>query len=358
MRLDLGCGAKKVALFTTSLAAGGAEKSLLRIAECLTDQGKQVLLIVASLDGVIQKPERLEIKHLSKRAIVRFSLLRKLWLATRLKWVLLSNNCDLVISTLPTADEIVALSRFPKTIFRIANLYGLDVDAQRSELKRRRRLRRYRKLYENRPIVCTTEYMAEHMRTYFGARKISVIHNFNDQPWCSDISQPVFQQSYCIHIGRFVPQKRHQFLLEVWASRGSLPDLVLLTQHSPELDIEIQRLGLEDRVIVVGYVQDPMPLIGASQCLVLCSDYEGFPSVLLEAMHAKTRIASGSCGGVASEICSRVPEVICRNDSIQEFGADLEEILKRPVPDYSTTLSWYSRERANHLWSALIDQMV
>jgi len=207
-------------------------------------------------------------------------------------------------------------------------------------------------------IVCTTEYMAEHMRTYFRARKISVIHNFNDQPWCSDISQPVFQQSYCIHVGRFVPQKRHQFLLEVWASRGSLPDLVLLTQHSPELDIEIQRLGLEDRVIVVGYVQDPMPLIGASQCLVLCSDYEGFPSVLLEAMHAKTRIASGSCGGVASEICSRVPEVICRNDSIQEFGADLEEILKRPVPDYSTTLSWYSRERANHLWSALIDQMV
>ena len=358
MRLDRGCGAKKVALFTTSLAAGGAEKSLLRIAECLTDQGKQVLLIVASLDGVIQKPERLEIKHLSKRAIVRFSLLRKLWLATRLKWVLLSNNCDLVISTLPTADEIVALSRFPKTIFRIANLYGLDVDAQRSESKRRRRFRRYRKLYEDRPIVCTTEYMAEHMRTYFGARKISVIHNFNDHPWCADDSRVAFQQRYCIHVGRFVPQKRHQFLLEVWASRGGLPDLVLLTQHSPKLDIEIQRLGLEGRVIVVGYVQDPMPLIGASQCLVLCSDYEGFPSVLLEAMHAKTRIASGSCGGVASEICSRVPEVICRNDSIQEFGADLEEILKRPVPDYSTTLSWYSRERANHLWSALIDQMV
>ena len=358
MRLDRGCGAKKVALFTTSLAAGGAEKSLLRIAECLTDQGKQVLLIVASLDGVIQKPERLEIKHLSKRAIVRFSLLRKLWLATRLKWVLLSNNCDLVISTLPTADEIVALSRFPRTIFRIANLYGLDVDAQRSESKRRRRFRRYRKLYEDRPIVCTTEYMAEHMRTYFGARKISVIHNFNDHPWCADDSRVAFQQRYCIHVGRFVPQKRHQFLLEVWASRGGLPDLVLLTQHSPKLDIEIQRLGLEGRVIVVGYVQDPMPLIGASQCLVLCSDYEGFPSVLLEAMHAKTRIASGSCGGVASEICSRIPEVICRHDSIQEFGAHLEKILKRPVPDYSATISWYSRERATRLWSVLIGQTV
>lgn len=350
--------ANRVALFTTSLAAGGAEKSLLRIAKCLTDRGVPVLVIVASLGGVIQKPERLEVKYLSKTVIGRFSLLRKLWLATRLKWVLFSNNCDLVISTLPTADEIVTLSRFPRTIFRIANLYGLDVDAQKSELKRRRRLRRYRKLYEKRPIVCTTEYMAEHMRDYFGAGNISVIHNFNDHPWDTDISQPVFQKPYCIHVGRFVPQKRHQFLLEMWASRSSLPYLVLLTQHSPKLDIEIKRLGLEDRVAVVGYVQDPMPLIGASQCLVLCSDYEGFPSVLLEAMHAKTRIASGGCGGVASEICSRLPEVICRDDSIQEFGADLGEILKRPVPDYSTTISWYSRERATYLWSALIDRMV
>lgn len=358
MILDRLTGGKKVAFFTTSLAAGGAEKSLLRIASALADHDVPVIFIAASFGGVIQEPEQLEVKYLSKMAIVRFSLLRKLWLATRLKWVLFTNNCDLLISTLPTADEIVALSRFPKTIFRIANLYGLDVDAQRSELKRRRRLRRYRKLYENRPIVCTTEYMAEHMRTYFGARKISVIHNFNDHPWCADDSRLAFQQSYCIHIGRFVPQKRHQFLLEVWASRGSFPDLVLLTQHSPKLDIEIQRLGLEDRVIVVGYVQDPMPLIGASQCLVLCSDYEGFPSVLLEAMHAKTRIASGSCGGVASEICSRIPEVICWNDSIQEFGAHLEKILKRPVPDYSATISWYSRERATHLWSVLIGQTV
>lgn len=358
MILDRLTGGRKVAFFTTSLAAGGAEKSLLRIANALADHDVPVIFIAASFGGVIQEPEQLEVKYLSKMAIVRFSLLRKLWLATRLKWVLFTNNCDLLISTLPTADEIVALSRFPRTIFRIANLYGLDVDAQRSELKRRRRLRRYRKLYENRPIVCTTEYMAEHMRTYFGARKISVIHNFNDHPWCADDSRVAFQQRYCIHVGRFVPQKRHQFLLEVWASRGGLPDLVLLTQHSPKLDIEIQRLGLEGRVIVVGYVQDPMPLIGASQCLVLCSDYEGFPSVLLEAMHAKTRIASGSCGGVASEICSRIPEVICRHDSIQEFGAHLEKILKRPVPDYSATISWYSRERATRLWSVLIGQTV
>lgn len=358
MILDRLTGGRKVAFFTTSLAAGGAEKSLLRIANALADHDVPVIFIAASFGGVIQEPEQLEVKYLSKIAIVRFSLLRKLWLATRLKWVLFTNNCDLLISTLPTADEIVALSRFPRTIFRIANLYGLDVDAQRSELKRRRRLRRYRKLYENRPIVCTTEYMAEHMRTYFGARKISVIHNFNDHPWCADDSRLAFQQRYCIHVGRFVPQKRHQFLLEVWASRGGLPDLVLLTQHSPKLDIEIQRLGLEGRVIVVGYVQDPMPLIGASQCLVLCSDYEGFPSVLLEAMHAKTRIASGSCGGVASEICSRIPEVICRHDSIQEFGAHLEKILKRPVPDYSATISWYSRERATRLWSVLIGQTV
>ena len=112
----------KIALFTTSLAAGGAEKSLIRLAQSLTSNGVEVVLIIAESGGSILEPEEIKVRYLSNRGPRRFSFLRKLWLAFQLRFYLERNNFRLIISTLPAADDIVAMSRFSNTISRIANL--------------------------------------------------------------------------------------------------------------------------------------------------------------------------------------------------------------------------------------------
>jgi glycosyltransferase involved in cell wall biosynthesis len=351
---DLVNNLAKTALFTTSLAAGGAEKSLIRLARILISSGTEVVLVIAESGGVIAAPEGIRVHYLSNRGPRRFSVFRKLWLAFQLRLYLERNKHQLIISTLPTADEIVAISRFPNTISRIANLYGLDVESQNNPRKRARRLRRYKNLYQSRRLVCTTEYMASHMRENFGSSNVTVIHNFLDDVCESQETDLLVSDEYCIHIGRFMPQKRHNFLLRVWSKFPNLPKLLLLTKPSLQLQTEIERLNLIDRVTVVDYVQNPLPLIRKSQCLILCSAYEGFPSVLIEAMHVDTRIASGPCGGVVSELCRDVPEVICDDSSVDSFGLDVERVLALSVPDYASTMQRYSKERALTMWTELI----
>ena len=352
--LNLADNVAKTALFTTSLAAGGAEKSLVRLAKILTSNGAEVVLVIAESGGAMLEPEGIKVRYLSNRGPRRFSFLRKLWLAFQLRFYLERNNFHLIISTLPAADDIVAISRFSNTISRIANLYGLDVESQNSLRKRARRLCRYKNLYQSRRLVCTTEYMANHMRENFGSSNVTVIHNFLDDVFESQKTGLLVPDEYCIHIGRFMPQKRHDFLLRVWSKFPRLPNLMLLTKPNQKLQAEIEELNLIDRVTVVDYVQNPLPLIQRSQCLILCSAYEGFPSVLIEAMHVNTRIASGPCGGIVPELCRDVPSVICDDSSVDSFGADVESVLTLPVPDYASTMQRYSKERALTMWTELI----
>jgi glycosyltransferase involved in cell wall biosynthesis len=339
---------------TSKPAAGGAEKSLVRIAEVFAEKGNQVHLLFLSPGGPLSLGHSARIIFLSDTEVVRFSFFKKLMLAYKLRRYVTKIKGAVVVSTLPVADEVVALSGCSPAIFRIANLYGVDVDAQTNLVKRAKRLNRYKYLYGNRKLVCTTRFMAEHMRDAFGSNDVTIIHNFVNNSLEMSVPDTYLKADYCIHIGRFVPQKRHIFLFEVWAMFPTLPDLVLLTQPNEFLERAIERLNLWGRVKVMGYVQNPMPLISGSKCLVLCSKYEGFPSVIIEAMQAQVRIATGSCGGVADEICSDTPEVICDDSSVDVFGNALVRILDRPPPDYALALSRFSETRAIDLWSDLI----
>jgi glycosyltransferase involved in cell wall biosynthesis len=58
---------------------------------------------------------------------------------------------------------------------------------------------------------------------------------------------------------------------------------------------------------VEGFKENISPYLNSSSILLLTSDNEGIPTVVLEAMHAKIPIISRDLGGI-KEILSKVPE--------------------------------------------------
>jgi len=94
------------------------------------------------------------------------------------------------------------------------------------------------------------------------------------------------------HIGRFVEQKNHVFLLDIAAEvakREPRMYLLLVGDGSlrPEIEQKVDWLGLSDRVIFAGIRPDvPRLMLGAMDVFVLPSLHEGLPLVLMEAQAA------------------------------------------------------------------------
>lgn len=90
------------------------------------------------------------------------------------------------------------------------------------------------------------------------------------------------------HVGRFNQQKNHKFILKVFAELKKLaPNAVLLLVGKGELEAEIrsqiQNLGLEDSVRLLGVRDDVPKLLCAMDAFLFPSFYEGMPNTVIEA---------------------------------------------------------------------------
>ena len=97
-----------------------------------------------------------------------------------------------------------------------------------------------------------------------------------------------FNHKYVIgHVGNFVEQKNHSFLIDIFNSLVAIhPNSKLLLLGDGPLKDSIQskvnNLGLTDNVIFVGSVDDPENYLNAVDVIVMPSLFEGLPLTLIE----------------------------------------------------------------------------
>ncbi len=104
-------------------------------------------------------------------------------------------------------------------------------------------------------------------------------------------------------VGRLSPIKNHYLFLEVAARIAAVrPDVRFLVVGDGELGSAIRarahRLKLSNRVIFAGWRSDLAQVYGDLDVLVSCSDNEGMPISLIEAMAAGCPVLATNVGGV------------------------------------------------------------
>jgi glycosyltransferase involved in cell wall biosynthesis len=302
------------ALVVTNLRGGGAEKNMLRLAAKLAERGHRVRLILLEHRVEHEVPPGIELHALmpasERLAGGWFGKLRSAFRLRRLfRRLGLGADC-LTISTLPFADEVVAGARLPNVWFRIANTLSAEINelARRSPRKAARRMARYRRIYEGASLIAVSDGVADDLRNVLGLRRARIVRIYNGfdfQAIRQAAMRPdpdIPREPFVLHVGRFMPQKRHDLLFDAWRE-SSLPQrLVLLTPPSAELDELIASRGLQGRVLVAGFRTNPYPWMRAAELLVLCSDREGMPNVLVEALACGTRVVSTDCPSGPREI--------------------------------------------------------
>lgn len=121
------------------------------------------------------------------------------------------------------------------------------------------------------------------------------------------------------HIGRFHPQKNHDFIIEIYKEvyrRNSKSMLMLIGEGELKKEIEekVERLGLKDNVIFTGVREDIPQLLQAMDLFLFPSLYEGLGIVAVEAQAA----------GLPCIVSDVLPEEVFVTDLIKGIGLDEE----------------------------------
>ena len=113
------------------------------------------------------------------------------------------------------------------------------------------------------------------------------------------------QSIVCTGIGRLVPQKGFDILIEAFTKIApQVPDLYCLIigegDDKEKLSAQIRAAGLETRIRLVGYHDRPqaMSILKSSDIFVMPSRYEGTPIALLEAAALGRPILAACAGGI------------------------------------------------------------
>lgn len=111
-------------------------------------------------------------------------------------------------------------------------------------------------------------------------------------------------------VGRLHHQKNFSLLLDAWAL-AALPGAHLqIAGEGPQrgmLQDRIAELCIGETVELLGYRSPVAPLLQSADCLVLSSDYEGLPAVVLESLATACPVISTDCFPAAGELIGRTP---------------------------------------------------
>lgn len=125
------------------------------------------------------------------------------------------------------------------------------------------------------------------------------------------------------HVGRFVPQKNHVFILKVFqAFCLRYPDTKLLLVGDGPLMNSIMNLGKElgihEKIIYAGYQKNAADYYQAMDVFIMPSLYEGLPCACIEAQ----------AGGLPCVISDRISNEVCINSNISRLSLEKTDIKK------------------------------
>lgn len=300
---------KRFAFVISDFYGGGAQKVLLNTAEELRLRGHTVRILTLRERIEHEIPPKLEIVNLGVINRATKTLTNVLVEKVQAHIIGKALRCfqpDVVISC--SCDRITRhLQGFNLYFWVHAN----GIDAATNAKQRNKLIAKNQKIYNGRRLIVVSEGIKQALMKHVSlkAENIRVIYNPFDQSLIAEkAKEPVAAPypDYFIHVGSFEYRKRHDRLLKAYHASGTRTPLVLMGKGKPADESRIHGLiddlGLSDRIKVMPFQTNPYPYITKAKALLLTSDQEGLPTVLIEALMLHVPVISTDCPSGPREI--------------------------------------------------------
>jgi glycosyltransferase involved in cell wall biosynthesis len=378
MKIAENAGIAKITLLCSDLDFGGIQRVALLLADGLAaKEGLSVDLAVLRGGGAFMSRHSPDVRVVSLDCTSQ--PLALLFPNSRLARYLASQKPDTVISFGHSTNCLAAWARLLgghrfRLIVTEHSAFSARM-AQDALFHRWRRTARARFLYKEAEIcVCVSEGVANDLvgENVIPGEKAMVIYNplagpgleaemreLIDHPWLrGDSSRPVIMSA-----GRLLPLKGIDTLIHAFFRLGH--DLkadarLMIAGDGPDrerLEALARELGVSDDVCFLGYVPNPCAYISRASVFALPSRYEGFPSVLVEALACGVNVVSTDCRSGPGEILEngRWGWLVPVGDPAAMAEA-ISDAMKRPLPPEKLKgrASFFSVDRAVEKYYSLM----
>lgn len=136
-----------------------------------------------------------------------------------------------------------------------------------------------------------------------------------------------------VAIGRLVPQKNFALLLTAFAQGFRPGDTLTVVGDGPErasLEALAARLALQGHVTFTGHLPSPDTELERADCLLLSSNYEGVPAVVIEAIAAGLPVIATDCSLSMPELLQDERGILVPVGDAEAFAARIAGALVLP----------------------------
>jgi glycosyltransferase involved in cell wall biosynthesis len=340
---------RKLLCYLPGFEGGGAERTMINLANTLPAEGWTVRLVVGRAQGAAAQwvAPHTDVTDLraqrSRQAVFRLRSLVKAWRPDVVFSTLIDGNLAAVAATR-------GLWRPPAVVVRETNSHKVRGDLPPWLIKAAGWA--YRQA--DHMIALSTGVGSEMQESYqLPVNSISVIANPVDvgtlrnragqalrepPPWLDTVytGDPMAvddRRPVVLGMGRLHRQKGFERLIDAIALLPDPRPRLILLGTGPlhdELRDQAQALGVD--LMLPGFIADPVPWLAHASAFVLSSHWEGFGHVLVEGMACGVPVVSFDCPyGPRDIILSGYNGLLIRDGDLHALAAVLDELLQSPI---------------------------
>ncbi len=318
-----------ILIITPTLNCGGTEKYVSLLCNHIDTDRFRVCLLVLELGKPFYRISNPAIEIIDARKMrVRHALFA-------IQKLLKQRKPDLVYTTANHLNLLLAMNIWivpKKTVLCVRESSVVSINTRRAQFPGLYNI--LMKLFYKRvgAIVCQSRYMQQDLiaHYYIPEKNTKVINNPVENSEVALVSSAGLLQKF-ITVGRLSAEKGIDRLIRIMAKLNFPFEYQIIGDgvERAALQKTIDELALNDRVFLTGQLDDPYTGSTDGTIMLMGSQYEGFPNVLLEAgAWGIPVIAFDAPGGIAEIIVDGKNGLLVKNNDESAFAETISTALQ------------------------------